>query len=245
MHGVAHGFHTSVGQRLDAQDFPPWSIEEAISYLERNCGLEGPLPGRVVEEHDEVFRIWRQLIEEGSLTTPFHVTHLDAHADMGMGDTGYVYVMTELLLRDPEDRTYPPEGEGKLNASNFVLFAVACRWMDRLTYVYPPGGGSDIPGIHKKGWDWNSDMLQLKCIDPNDVLRLFDSIEPEPIHVEPEVPLECFSCDEYSNDSAFDFITLARSPEFTPAKSDVIYDAIRERFIDEKSALKPQPSRSR
>lgn len=98
-----HGIDTSRGQRLNPHDFEPWSIEEVVLFLENQCGVHAPVPGRSVDEHDEIFRTWRDLITAGWLETPFHVTHVDAHADMDMGGRGYKYLMTELLFEQPDE----------------------------------------------------------------------------------------------------------------------------------------------
>jgi arginase family enzyme len=59
------------------------------------------------------------------LVPPFHVTHVDAHADLGNGDAGYAYIMTSLLFSALEDRQRPAPGPGEtgLTEVNFLLFA--------------------------------------------------------------------------------------------------------------------------
>ena len=44
--------------------------------------MNGALPGWVIEHHDEAFARWRVAIGTGLLVPPFHVTHVDAHADL-------------------------------------------------------------------------------------------------------------------------------------------------------------------
>lgn len=228
-----HGHDTRRGERLDPREFEAWSMEEVVAFLEHQCGLRDPLPGRSVEEHDEVFRIWRDLISEGQLETPFHVTHVDAHADMDHGGRGYRYLMTELLFENQEDRVRPTEGDDGLNPGNYLLFSVACRWISELTYVFNPGGGSDISGYHKQNYDWNADVIQLKAIDPEDFAALLGSRHPEPVHLEPPVPVVEIPAVDYRAPAGFDFIFLARSPEYTPEAADAIFDEIRARYIDE------------
>lgn len=65
-----------------------WPVEEALAFLTDRCLLAGPLPGFVTERHDELFWLWREAISDGLLVPPFDVTHLDAHADLGLGDAG-------------------------------------------------------------------------------------------------------------------------------------------------------------
>ena len=53
--------------------------------------------------------------------------------------------------------------------------------------------------------------------------------------LEPPVPLAIAKARNFCADQPYDFIFLARSPAFTPAEADPIYDLIRERFIDEQA----------
>lgn len=189
------------------------------------------MPGAAVKEHDEVFHVWRNLIEQQGLTVSFHVTHLDAHADLGLGDSGYVYLMTELLHQPIEVRAHPYDGRGGMGPGNFLAFAIANRWLSDLTYVYIPGGGSDLLALHMEDYDPNADRIQLKAIDPEDESKLTSSIKPEPIELEPAIPIRTIRAEDFATEESFDLIFLARSPAFTPPTSDELYDAIRETYI--------------
>jgi hypothetical protein len=50
-------------------------------------------------------------------------------------------------------------------------------------------------------------------------------------HLEPTIPFSTTGWRDYQADQRFDFICLARSPEFTPPEADAIFDEIRRRFI--------------
>lgn len=65
------------GTRLDSEYYPPWSLEDTMRFLEGRCRLAEKLPGFVVEDHGEVFRLWREGIRRGDLTLPLSVTHVD------------------------------------------------------------------------------------------------------------------------------------------------------------------------
>lgn len=56
---------------------------------------------------------------------------------------------------------------------------------------------------------------------------------PEPLAVEPLVPFRRLRWDMFSTEVPYDAVYLCRSPGFTPASCDPIFDLIRERFIDE------------
>jgi hypothetical protein len=123
---------------------PPDAVERLASpeavrgFLEGQCGLsrEKPLPGTMVTKHDEVFPVWRRWLDDGLLRGPFEVVHVDGHADLGLGDAGYVYLMTELLAAPVQERRNPRTGFDGMNEGNYLTFALANRWLARLTYVF-------------------------------------------------------------------------------------------------------------
>ena len=222
--------------RLDAADYPPWPLAQVFSFLRERCGLARRLPGFVVEHHGELFPLWRDAIDAGLLTPPFHVTHVDAHADLGLGDFGYSYLMTSLLFEEPAHRRFPKEGEGGLEDGNYLSFAIACRWLSELVYVHNgSSGGDDVLPYYREGFDLGAENLQLVGIcsleELRDNLRTPENLQVD--HREPTVPFQAVIWDEFQADHPFDFICLARSPPFTPPESDPIFDEIRERFIDE------------
>lgn len=102
LHGVAHWRQAGSG-RLDAADYPPWTREDALAFLEERCNLRTPLPGIVVENHGELFERWGRAIDDGRLALPVSVTHVDAHSDLGLGDATYITLLTELLFLPVED----------------------------------------------------------------------------------------------------------------------------------------------
>jgi hypothetical protein len=104
-----------------------------------------------------------------------------------------------------------------------------------------PGGGDVHPYI-MEGWDPRSGTIRMPRLTATELRALMETRAkptfPED-RLEPPVPLTLTSRDDFFAPEPFDFIFLARSPAFTPAKADPIYDAIRERFIDEKAFSPP------
>jgi hypothetical protein len=92
------------GDRLDGEDYPPWPVAEALSFLEERCLLREKLPGAAVEHHVEVFHLIGQAIEADLIEAPFELVHVDAHADLGLGDAGYAYLMSALAFEPIEER---------------------------------------------------------------------------------------------------------------------------------------------
>jgi hypothetical protein len=122
--------------RLDSEEFPPWNKDLALQFLRDRCGLTQRLPGIVVERHAELFWLWDAAIRDDVLEPPLSVTHVDAHADLGLGDAGYVHLMSDLLFRPPESRRWPKMGDDGLGDGNWLSYAIACRWVGDLTYVF-------------------------------------------------------------------------------------------------------------
>jgi hypothetical protein len=226
--------------RLDADDYPAWALDEALDFLQTRCGLTGRLPGFVVEHHGEVFYRWRDAIDAGGLQVPFHVTHVDAHADLGLGDAGYLHLMSDLLFRDPEERRDPGKDLGD---GNYLAFAIACRWLSGLDYVYNRDdadgyGPGDLMPYHMEGKRRDADHIQLAAMTRSQIDNIFHAERFEPTRLEPLVPFRALGWPQFTAAEPFDLVCLARSPEYTPATCDEIFEAIRGRFIDE-AALAP------
>lgn len=230
--GVAH-WRGREHDRLDADQYPPWSVDETMAFLEDRCGLAGKLPGVVVEHHGDLFFEWRRAIQSGHFPLPFSVTHVDAHADLGAGDIGYKYLMTDLLFRDVADRTNPEAGTYGLGDGNFLAFAIACRWLSELTYVYNRGGGRDLLYYHMEDYEFDAAHVELKAVRAEEFKRAIGGRKPEVAHREPLVPFTQTRWDTFDAPYPFDGICLARSPAFTPSASDALFEEIRHRFIDE------------
>ena len=165
--GVA--YHRSPGGERLGEDYRPWDEGAVRTFLEQRCGLRRsqPVPGRLVTHHHEAFLYWRELVEEGRLAVPFEVVHVDSHADLGTGDAGYVYLMTDILQRPVAERTRPEIGRSHLNDGNYLAFAAACRWIRRIVYVANPASRDDLMYLHFKNFDQYCGVLQLKgCSAP-------------------------------------------------------------------------------
>jgi len=230
------------GSRLNAKDYPPWDLAEVMAFLEDRCELKGRLPGRAVEHHAEVFGLWREGLVRGFLSRPFHVTHIDAHADLGMSEGGYKYLLCELVHLPPHERWHPREStEGEAEAmtdGNYLAFAAGCRWLAGITYVHPQDHGADIHPFIMESFDPRTGTIRMPRLRRDELSDRGYFIPPRsftlpPERLEPPVPLHSISAGEYGADAPFDLIFLARSPTYTPAEADPIYEAIRERFIDE------------
>jgi hypothetical protein len=236
----------SDGPRLDDEEYPPWSLDQVVGFLELECGLTTRLPGFAVEHHGELFYRWRDAIDGGLLQAPFHVTHIDAHADLGLGDCGYVYLLTELLALPLDARRDPRRGEDALGDGNYLAFAIANRWIADLAYVI--GGRSEFDE-QAMDYEWqpgdllpylfrNSDLgtrtFELPTLERRNLLdNLLNTERLRPSALEPQVPYSWMVCNEFRATEPFDLVCIARSPAYTPASADAIYNEIRGRYIEE------------
>lgn len=224
--GVEHWLSPGLG-RLDNDDFAPWPLDDALSFLRDRCGLTRPLPGFAVERHGELFRSWQGAIATGRLEVPFSVTHVDAHADLGLGDAGYVRLLTDLVWREPPAAREPGDALGD---GNYLAFAVGRRWLADLTYVHNDAGGGDVMWCVMEGFDADAAHIQLAALTKQQIdLLTWPETRPgvQPHHLEPRVPFSTLRWDQFQAHDPFDFVCLARSPEYA------LFDKIRKQFIDE------------
>jgi hypothetical protein len=249
--GTAH-YADSAGERPNADEYPPWPLDFAIAFLVEQCQLNGRRPGFVVEHHNELFYRWGEAIEAGQMTKPLEVVHVDAHADLGRGDASYAYLMGELAFEPIEDRyeilkaRQPSSrsqmldlGNQALTDGNWLMFVLACGWLSNLTYVTNAcaeasdgARPNDLMSVLMQDFDMQADYLQV--VGTGEEFWLSGRGRPKVIdHRDPPVPFTTSVWREYQASEPFDIVCLARSPEYTPAEADPIFDAIVERFIDE------------
>ncbi len=210
------------GHRPALAGHEPWAAEAVRSFLERNCGLsrERPLPGRICMTHDGALGYWKELMDRGELQAPFHVTHVDAHSDLGIGYPGPSYVLYNVLSLPPKrrlelDRFYR---ERKLDEANYLLFALAARIVGSLDNVRRPFSQNDVPSQLLTG-----DGAHIRL--PQSFPDLFERVNgPEPL-----IPYQ-----EYKTDGSFvaaapyDFVSLAISPRYAPEAADELIPIFKE-----------------
>lgn len=216
------------GSRLSDTEYIPWTEEEVRGFLENQCRLSTnrQVKGRFVTHHHEAFLFWRDLILKEQLTTPFEIVHVDAHSDTGLGDDGYLYIMTKQLHQAPSHRINPI----KLYAGNYLSHAIACRWVEKLTFVLHPEWDNDLMWTHLKDFSDDSGAFQLKKYSATKLTswNLDRMREIKPDDLEPEVPYELVDWKEYATQQPFDFMVLAHSPGYTPPEADRLIPIIKE-----------------
>ena len=205
-----------------------------MEYLENNLGLNKnkKIKGKIVEHHDEAFYFWRDLILRNKLNVPFEVVHIDAHADLGFGDSSWRYIMTEYLYLEDGEKLYPERLDissfEKISYGNYLAYAIACKWIKKLTYVIHPRWEQDLPSILFKNKDVNSGAIQLKKFKRGEKIDICFLDRYIPISYEDEVEFIDKLRDDYKNEQVFDFLVLSISPGYTVKEADYIIDIIRE-----------------
>lgn len=207
----------ALGERPDCIGHEPWDEAEVIGFLENNCGLssDNPIPGRIFDTHDKALQFWMDLQECGKLSTPFHITHIDAHSDLGIGKPGPGYVLNTVLALSPSIRTDLTRyyAMKQLDEANYLLFALALRLVASLDNVRSPKSRQDIPSFALKDSNGEYSSIQLSSF----VSKLFESTNGR----EPIVPFKVYSdYREFYSCSPYDFISLAISPRYSPAAAD-------------------------
>lgn len=211
-----------------------WSKDRVQGFLENNLGLskEKKIKGRIIKDHNEALDFWQNLITNNELEKGFEVVHVDSHADLGLGCIEYKYVRDELISVPFDEREMLEENSCKINIGNYLLFALAYRWISNIVYCSNPKGETgDIPEkliLGKAPHNKLEEKVQL-----NLQLRSSQEIEAREKSEEPEVPLLILpQIDHVNFKGDFDYITVAQSPNYTPQNADYILDIIREYMIE-------------
>ena len=210
------------GERPALEGHEPWEEARVRRFLEENCGLSAarPVPGRIFETHDLALDFWRDMMLEGRLNAPFSVTHVDAHSDLGVGQTEYV--LSALLALPPEKRADLDalRREGHLSEANYLLFALAFRWTDRLINVRTPRSLPDLPREILEG-----EGIRLSSF----VSRLMEAKHGK----EPLVPfIQYPDYARYQASAPFGFMSVAVSPRYAPKEADRLLPLLSEYMIN-------------
>lgn len=209
------------GQRPDATGHEPWDEERVRNFLEIQCGLDKswPVPGRIFETHDQALDFWEERINDGTLSVPFEVTHVDAHSDLGIGYPGPDYVLHNVLSMKPETRIRPDffREHHKLDEANYLLFALAFRRICKLENVRNPKSRPDIPKQILSG----DKTIHLESLSS----RIFETVNGD----EPSIPFIIYNDYQlFRNDMPYDYVTAAISPRYLPAEGDRLADIVRD-----------------
>lgn len=227
-----------------------WSEVHVRQFLENNLGLStnDKKRGRIVKGHNEALYFWKELMEKGDLVSPFEVVHVDSHADLGLGYSSWCYILNTLLTypvdKRPLHNTYIDcyKKESKEGIGDYLLFAIAYRWISKLVYCANPNGDKNdyilqtLKNFHEK-YVWEEpveNIIQLVCNPIMDFPDNYASAKEVKQYLdrgtkEPEVPFTIIpNIKDVQYKGDFDFVVMAQSPNYTPQSADFIMRIFRE-----------------
>lgn len=204
------------------------STRKALHFARTQCLLAEklPLPGAACIHHKEVFFQWQSLIRQNIIKTPFELIHVDAHADMGFGNTSCAYIAEELLAKPIQKRKAPLSGGSwAVNNCNFIAYALALGWIGKLTYVTHPEYIDDVQWVHMKDFSSHSGFVEMKRFPKNTMFRLKNSqqIKKIPFTPDPLIPMTITERSSFQLDQAADFLFVSQSPNYSPVTADSLY----------------------
>ena len=126
-------------------------------------------------------------------------------------------------------RRTPKRGSRFLNCGNFIVFLAACGLIERVTFVSHPEWMDDYNCLYLEEFDPANQALQLKRYNKADVdqgLSQGKLLTKIPHQVEKPIPFQQIPRSEFISAKAPDFVTITRSPGYTPASADSLYDTI-------------------
>ena len=217
------------GSRPALAGHEPWPEDAVRAFLEERLGLSRarPVPGRVYETHDGSLFLWQELIGRGLLSAPFDVVHVDAHSDLGIGRPGPGIVLNGALCQRLENRADARvyAARGQLDEANYLLYALAFRWVRRLENVRNPRSKRDMPAEIVSRRDAAGIPTALRLCPP--LPALFEAMNGP----EPEIEYREYACGEaYQAEAPFDFASLALSPRYAPREADALAEVVAEYF---------------
>lgn len=215
-------------------DLQSWSEIDVKRFLENSCGLskDSPVKGKVFEEHDEVYSFCKKIIQDSAEEVQFIIDHVDAHADLGFGNSSFNKLHREF---SPGNRsgwiTEELEKSIGLNRGNFLLFLIAQGWVFELNFIN-----------HAK-WNFHdiNQILIFKREDRCNCIRIQyyeDCSNVAANKQEDGMSIGILGCDFhkidyrlFNNPHRYDYVFLTKSPNYSPPSSDSLIPTI-EQYID-------------
>ena len=172
--------------------------------------------------HDEVFDYWRCLISASPVK--LDMAHVDAHGDFsGLIDTHVFVYLQQVLLAYPADERLDQidHNRSRLTLANYMSFAVACRWIERIEYVTHPQWRPEDPFNHFfRNNDPSTGFLELRHTNRRNTV----------IATEPAVSYKFTPATAFAQ-TGFAHAFLSQSPNYTPSTADKLIPIFHE-YID-------------
>jgi hypothetical protein len=219
------------GGRLDENAYTCWPEARLRDFLERQCGLctSNPIPGRFAVEHEEAFDVLACAYEAHG---QIDLTHVDGHADLGMGDSSWLYMHTDLLQLPMPCRGTPTRGRTGMNSGSWVAFAAAAGWLAQVAFVFPDRASDDLPAMYLHNGNPATRLLEFKRYEKADVYAAEQHFRPlsefTPVECDPAIPFEKLTLKNFVTTKPFKLGFICQSPDYTPESADALIPIIRE-----------------
>ena len=214
----------------------PWGTAELRHFLEKQCALKRNdlrPKGYFVVHHDDALPILKDLSENGG--KPLTLTHFDAHSDLGtgFGDTSWMEIGARILALPPKDRyaAISRHGTGGLSPANYLGYALACRWLESLTYVHHADSGDDLMPFFFRNFDIESGTMELRHVPGLAEARFKEQLRAMDHVPEPALPFSRTPVGEYTAERQFDAVILCHSPGYTPVEADELINVFQD-YVD-------------
>jgi hypothetical protein len=235
------GFCQETTERAESTRYKPMPQSEIIQALNERMRLNAnsPIKGSLVETHKEIYFIWRDMIKRGELQTPFDLVHIDGHADLGMGDSSYIYIQEEWILEDDKFKDPKIGGWTGLGSGNYLAFAIANGWISSLTYVSHEDNPDDVNHMFFKDWKVESGIIEIKKVEKGDFHTACMRMRNDEIRYDVilSIPFSRVPLAEYHANERFDYAFAAKSPAYTPIELDFVNSMIEERIDTRKGTV--------
>lgn len=219
---VAHWSES--GQRLPADEFNPWTEQRLVHFLEKRCGLSSasPIPGRFKIEHDGAFAFLCEQADKAGQAVD--VVHIDGHADLGMGESSWMQLLGQNMLKAVAERRSPPFRSGACTPGSYLAYACAARVVSTLRYAFPRGGGNDLMPYVFKDHDPHSGIIELRGYDEaylQSAIRTHGIDVDQAVYVDPSIPFYAGRIEDFRHEGTpFVGAFVCQSPAYTPVGSD-------------------------
>lgn len=220
-------------RRLNKRTYQVDSIPMVKQLLYR-CGLDSQrrVPGVFVRHHVAAFDVIRWLRQMAWFID--ELVHVDAHSDLGLGDPGYVYLLTKLAHQPLQKRQNPKRGWKYLNLANWLPFVVANEWVKNIAFLPKDGCMSDShPAYFRELILPSSTRLEIRKATEDDVGTMVGSDSVLRTQAFDRVPVVASARFRICDPLAFtcdppDFVIVCQSPQFTPRTADAVIELCRE-----------------
>jgi hypothetical protein len=220
----------------------PQATVKAFLTEQARLDPRNPIRGCFMRDHDQAFDI---VVALAARHGPVRLTHVDAHADLGMGDSGYRYLMAEWLAR-PDMTAIPLRGNRHMNLSNWLAFAAGGGHIERIEFV-PRRKPNDLMRHYFRTDPDTAAELDFRVLTTDELDRcLYNTQEEEQALMSSKalvraVPWRVVGAADFRLDRPPDYVAFCQSPQFTPRAADRILRFARKCVVEDDLgvALKP------